>query len=70
MTSGLDSGQKKRLMVTRLKGALTRGHPADLWTPKRVVELIWNEFGVESYVTHAWRVLRDMGFSRRSRCSL
>lgn len=63
MPSRLDSGQKKKLIAILLKGALARGYPTDLWTLKRVAEVIRQEFGIEYNVTHVWRVLRDMGFS-------
>ena len=45
------------------KGALCYGFPTELWTLKRVAEVIKEEFGVEYNVTHIWRVMRSLGFS-------
>ena len=61
--SKLTVKQRDALMKILIKGALARGYPTDLWTLKRVAEVIRQEFGVEYNVTHIWRVLRDMGFS-------
>ena len=61
--SKLSGTQRQALMKILMKGALARGYPTDLWTLKRVAEVIRQEFGVEYNVTHVWRVLRDMGFS-------
>lgn len=61
--SKLTGKQRDALMKILIKGALARGYPTDLWTLKRVAEVIRQEFGVEYNVTHIWRVLRDMGFS-------
>ena len=61
--SKLTVKQRDELMNILIKGALARGYPTDLWTLKRVAEVIRQEFGVEYNVTHVWRVLRDMGFS-------
>ena len=45
------------------KGALLYGYPTELWTLKRVAEVIEKEFGVKYNVTHVWRVMRSLGFS-------
>jgi transposase len=45
------------------KGALRYGYQTELWTLKRVAEVIRKEFGVEYNVTHIWRVMRSLGFS-------
>ena len=59
----LSRKQQKKLTDILVKGALARGYPTDLWTLKRVAEVIKKEFGVEYNVTHIWRVLRSLGFS-------
>ncbi len=61
--SKLSVKQRQALMKILVNGALARGYPTDLWTLKRVAEVIRQEFGVEYNVTHVWRVLRDLGFS-------
>ena len=63
--SKLTGKRREALMNILIKGALTRGFPTDIWTLKRVAEVIRQEFGVEYSVTHVWRVLRDLGFSSR-----
>ena len=65
------TGRPPRLQkdeLTTLKGILlkkasARGYPTDLWTLKRVAEVIKQEFGYDYSITQAWRVLRNLGFS-------
>jgi len=45
------------------KGALRYGYPTELWTLKRVGDVIEKEFGVKYNTTHVWRVLKSLGFS-------
>jgi len=45
------------------KGALCYGYPTELWTLKRVADVVKEEFGVKYNVTHVWRVMRSLGFS-------
>jgi transposase len=45
------------------KGALRYDYPTELWTLKRVGDVIEKEFGVKYNTTHVWRVLRSLGFS-------
>lgn len=59
----LTKKQKEELRAILIKGPLSQGYPTDLWTLKRVAEVIVKEFGVRYNVTHVWRVLRDKGFS-------
>ena len=59
----LNKAQGERLKRILLRGALEHGYPSELWTLKRVAEVIKKEFGVEYNVTHVWRVLRGLGFS-------
>lgn len=44
-------------------GALAYGYPTELWTLKRICEVIKREFGVKYNITHVWRVLKSLGFS-------
>jgi len=55
--------QRRRLVKILLKGARSYGFENDLWTLKRVAQVIKGEFKVNYNVTHVWRVLRDLGFS-------
>lgn len=54
------------------KGARSAGFPTDRWTYPRVVELIFNHFGVRYSVDHIGRLLRSLDiqpkkFSARNR---
>jgi transposase len=59
----LSVAQKRRLLTLLKKGARSRGHPTDLWTLKRVAEVIRQEYGVDYSLSGAWRVLRALGLS-------
>ena len=55
--------QRKQLQEILVAGALARGYPTDLWTLKRVAEVIRKEFGVRYTLPGVWRVLRGLGLS-------
>jgi len=59
----LTRSQKRKLKRILKKGALSYGYPTELWTLKRVAEVIEKEFHVGYNVTHVWRVLRSLGFT-------
>jgi len=59
----LNSRQKERLTRILLKGALAWGFSTDLWTQKRVAQVIEKEFGVEYHPNHLWRFLIHLGWS-------
>ena len=59
----LASNQRTILKRILKKGALSYGYPTELWTLKRVAEVIEKEFQVRYNVTHVWRVLRSLGFT-------
>ena len=59
----LSANQKRKLKRILKKGALNYGYPTELWTLKRVAEVIEKEFQVSYNVTHVWRVLRSLGFT-------
>lgn len=59
----LTGAQKRKLTKILRKGALRYGYPTELWTLKRVAEVIEKEFGVQYNVTHVWRVLRSLGLT-------
>ena len=46
-----------------LEGARAHGYETDLWTLKRVTEVVAQEFGGEYTGSGVWHVLRDLGFS-------
>lgn len=49
-----------RLLV---KGAFCCGYSTDLWTTRRVTEVIRKRFGISYHPNHLWRLLRGLGFS-------
>jgi transposase len=59
----LTRDQKRKLKRILKKGALHYGYPTELWTLKKVAEVIEKEFQVRYNVTHVWRVLRSLGFT-------
>lgn len=59
----LSSGQKKRLVKILLRGAVANGYSTDLWTCKRVAEVIERRFGVRHHPHHVWEILRSLGWS-------
>jgi len=59
----LNSTQHTTLKHILKNGALAYGYPTELWTLKRVCEVIKKEFGVGYNITHVWRVLKSLGFS-------
>jgi len=52
-----------RLEAILLAGAPAAGYETDLWTLKRIAQVIRREFGVKFHVGHVWRVLGQLGWS-------
>jgi transposase len=48
-----------------LKGARENGYASELWTLRRVAEVIERRTGVSYHPGHVWRVLRGLGWSRQ-----
>ncbi|MCX5638071.1 MAG: IS630 family transposase [Planctomycetota bacterium] len=59
----LSSQQKKQLLKILLKGPLAAGFSTDLWTCRRVAEVIQRNFGVKYHPDHVWHLLRSLGWS-------
>jgi transposase len=57
--------QRQKQAVTRilLKGALRCGYSTDLWTTRRVAEVIERRLGIAYHPNHLWRLLRGLGWS-------
>jgi len=55
--------QEKKLLRLLLQGAVTHGFGSDLWTSKRVAELIERHFGVGYHHDHIGRLLHRLGWS-------
>lgn len=59
----LNKSQKRSLVSLLTKGALAAGYPNDLWTCKRVTDLIGRTFGVWYDPDHVWKILHALGWS-------
>ena len=59
----LSPRQMAKLPTLLLKGPLTWGYSTDLWTTKRIAELIRREFGVKFHRAHVGRLLDRLGWS-------
>lgn len=59
----LTAQQKQRLVRILLKGPTKQGYRTQLWTCRRVAEVIRREFGVEYHHCHVWKLLRSMNWS-------
>src|SRR3989337_651369 len=59
----LPEGERQRLLDLLLEGALAYGFPNELWTLKRIAQVIRNEFGIAYHPNHLGRLLRRAGWS-------
>lgn len=59
----LTPSDKRRLVGLLKRGAVAAGYPNDLWTCKRVADLIGRTFGVWYDPDHVWRILHGLGWS-------
>ncbi len=61
----LSQAQLKRVENALLKGARANSYPTELWTLRRVAEVIERVTGVSYHQGHVWRILRRLGWSRQ-----
>ena len=59
----LSTAQKRQLANLLLAGPLAYGHRPDLWTLKRIAQLIRRRFRIPYHPNHVWRLLQGMGWS-------
>lgn len=59
----LDPEQLMQLEEELLKGPKAHGYVTEIWTSRRVRELIKKLFGVEYHPNHMWRLLQSLGWS-------
>jgi transposase len=59
----LDTKQKQQLVRILLAGPLHAGYHNDLWTCKRVAEVIAKNFAVAYHPDHVWKILRSLGWT-------
>lgn len=61
----LSGAQLRAVEKALLKGAVAFGYPNELWTLRRVAEVIEVKTGVRYHEGHVWRVLRGLGWTRQ-----
>lgn len=59
----LNGSQKRRLVAALRRGGVAAGYDSDLWTCRRVRDLIGKTFGVWYDFNHVGRILHALGFS-------
>ena len=59
----LSSEEKTQLEQVLLAGPLAAGYRTDLWTLKRIAEVIHKYFGTTYHPNHVWRLLVGMNWS-------
>jgi transposase len=65
MKARLTAEQKAQILVLLAKGAEAYGFRGDVWTARRVAEVIDRTFGVRYHRDHVGRLLREAGWSRQ-----
>lgn len=61
--SKLSRHQERRLLKLLEHGPPAAGYERELWTLKRVAQVIEREFGVHYHTCHIWRLLQRLGWS-------
>ena len=59
----LSAEQKDKLSALMTSGPLAAGYRTDLWTCRRVAEVVRKKFRVTYHADHVGRILHDLGFS-------
>jgi transposase len=59
----LSQRQKARLVHVLRRGPPAAGYTTELWTLKRVADVIERQFGVPYHPCHVWRILDGLGWS-------
>jgi len=59
----LEDSEIKCLNDILLKGAREKGFPNEIWTLKRIRQVIKKEFDVEYHIGHIWKILQEIGWS-------
>jgi transposase len=62
-TPRLSERQKKALIRTLVKGPLKAGYATDLWTLKRIGEVIQKNFRVRYGISNLWSLMGGLGWS-------
>ena len=59
----LSPPKKRQLVEYLLRGAMLSGFDTDLWTCRRVAQVIQRRFDVSYDIAHVWRLLDGLGWS-------
>jgi transposase len=59
----LTTEQRAQIPALLARGAPAYGFGGDVWTAKRIVEVLWRTFGVRYHPDHVSRLLRQAGWS-------
>jgi transposase len=59
----LTGEQRAQIPALLARGAPAYGFRGDVWTAKRIAEVIWRTFGVRYHPDHVSRLLRQAGWS-------
>lgn len=59
----LSDHQKRRLGEILCRGAMASGFSTELWTLKRIAQVIQRHFGEKYHPAHVWKILRGMNWS-------
>jgi transposase len=65
VSSRLTAEQKAQIPELLAKGAESYGFRGDVWTARRVAEVIAKSFGVRYHRDHVGRLMREAGWSRQ-----
>ena len=61
----LKAEQQAQIPALLARGAPAYGFRGDVWTAKRIAEVIWRTFAVRYHPDHVSRLLRQAGWSRQ-----
>mgnify|MGYP001477501133 CR=1 FL=1 len=59
----LTQKQRRRLLALLKQGPRRHGYSTELWTLRRIAEVIEKHFAVTYHPGHVWHVLSDLGWS-------
>lgn len=59
----LSDDQKRRLTEILCRGASAAGYRTELWTCRRIAQVVKKHFGVAYHPGHVWRILRSLNWS-------
>jgi transposase len=59
----LNQRHRERLSRLLLQGPMEAGYETNLWTVRRIAEVIHREFGVRYTIPNVWKLMRAMGWT-------